>query len=105
VSDIDEEARAEALDILTEIPGWRMPEPRWDHVAGLVDTIGTALATGDADMLRTATIDLELASPFRVTRMNPAERQPPPQKVQDRVNHLIHSLGGDSKGPEKPART
>lgn len=103
--DIDDEAKAEALDILTEIPSWRMPEPRWDHVAELVDAIGTALTTGDPDMLRTARNFLELASPFRVTRMNPAAvRVSPPQKVQERINHLIHSLGGDGKGQDKPAR-
>jgi hypothetical protein len=103
VPDIDDEAKAVALDILTEIPHWRMPEPRWDHVAELVDAIGTALTTGDPDLLRTTRSFLEQASPFRVPRIDPAAVSPP-QKVQERINHLIHSLGGDGKGQDKPAR-
>jgi hypothetical protein len=105
VPEIDDETKTEALDVLTEILSWRMPDPQWNHIADLVETMASALTTGDAGKLRTATIDLELASPFRVTRIGATDRQSPPQKVQDRVNHLIHSLGGDSKGQEKPART
>jgi hypothetical protein len=91
--DLDGETRADALDVLRDLLDWRMAPARWEQVERLVAAMDSALADGDVNALRRATIELELASPVRVTRLGATPQGPPPEKVRERANHMIHSIG------------
>lgn len=88
-----EEERAEALETLADVVEWRLPVERWDHVADIVETLAQAFAYGDMAGFRDGVIDLEMVGPVRVTRIGTTPSVPPPERVRDRVNHLVHSLG------------
>lgn len=93
-SPFDDELRSDLLDVLDDVPVWRLAPERWQQVNELLRVIADALVSEDVGMLRDATGELELAGPVRITRIGstPAETEPPPQEVQERVNHLKHSL-------------
>jgi hypothetical protein len=94
---LDEEARADALDVLADLLRWQLVPKRWERVERIVDSAAQAVVAGDADALRDAIGELELAGPVRVTRIGATPLVPPPERVRDRANHLVHSLGGASQ--------
>jgi hypothetical protein len=91
-SELDAELRADLLDVLDDVTQWRLASQRWQQVYDLLGAITDALASGDIDALRVATGELELAGPVRITRIGATPADPPPDDVQERVNHLKHSL-------------
>jgi hypothetical protein len=92
--ELDDETSAEALDVLGDLLEWQLAPQRWERVEQIVVAMAEALAAGDADGLREATAELELAGPVRVTRIGATPLVPAPERVRDRANHLVHSLGG-----------
>jgi hypothetical protein len=89
---IDPEARTDALDVVHDVLAWRLVDERWQRVAQSLDAMATAVAAQDTAGVESATAELELASPVRVTRIGATSVNPPPEIVRDRVNHLVHSL-------------
>jgi hypothetical protein len=72
---------------------WRLHPSRWERIAPIVAALTEALEHGDREALVTATADLELAGPLRITRIGDDPLVPPPPPVRDRLNRLVHTLG------------
>jgi hypothetical protein len=67
---------------------------RWEDVEGILAMLGDRLNLADPKQLTTlhqATVTLELAGPVRITIVDKAAVSVP-DKVRERVNHLIHEL-------------
>lgn len=86
--------RTEALDVLSDALSWRLAGPRWATIEQVLAAMDAALAAGDVAALATATAGLELAGPVRVTKIGADPVVPPPPAIRDRLNRLVHSLGG-----------
>lgn len=86
--------RTEALDVLSDALSWRLAGPRWAAIEQVLAAMDAALAAGDVATLAAATTDLELAGPVRIIRIGADPAVPPPTTVRDRLNQLVHSLGG-----------
>jgi CATRA-associated small protein len=86
--------RAEALDVISDALSWRLAGTRWAAIEQVLVAMDAALAAGDVTALATATTDLELAGPVRITRIGADPVVPPPPAIRDRLNQLVHSLGG-----------
>jgi hypothetical protein len=96
------DARAEALDVLTEVPDWQLTPERWERVEQLLDRISDALHDRDDDGLWAATANLELVGPMRITTRlgDVAPGEPPPEPVRDRIVRLVHHL--ERRTPDEP---
>jgi hypothetical protein len=86
--------RAEALDVVSDALEWRLAEARWEAVEQVLVVMDAALEAGDPDALAAATADLELAGPLRITRIGATPVVPPAPPIRDRLDRLVHSLGG-----------
>ncbi|CAM4438738.1 CATRA system-associated protein [Nocardia ninae] len=95
VPPLDDETRDDLLDVLSDLAEWRLPPPRWEHVAQAVDALVEPLMNGDALAVRAAIDEVELMGPVRATRIGAGDRSSAPSRVMDRVNTLVHTLGGD----------
>lgn len=92
-------AMTDALEVLTEVPGWSLPLAQWKHISKIVGSIEVAAGKADLAALRNATADLLVVSPVRITRIGAEPKVPPPGRIRERVNRLIYSLTG-----QQPAR-
>lgn len=95
-ADLEVQATAEAIDVLRDVLVWELAPPRWHEVERIVESIEAALAAADVDALREVTADLELVGPVRIPRIGATPQVPAPDRVRERTNHLIHSLGATS---------
>ncbi len=89
----DAAARGDALDALLDASQWDLTETKWVAIEQILDAMQAALASGDRDAFVATTTDLELAGPFRITKIG-SESVKPPRVVRDRLNQLVHALGG-----------
>ncbi|WP_433064016.1 CATRA conflict system CASPASE/TPR repeat-associated protein [Dactylosporangium sp. CS-033363] len=101
-SGLDGEAVGDALDVLGDVPQWRMPEAWWDQIAPIVRAMADAVAAGDSAALEAATARLELASPIRITDLDAVATVPAPPPIMVLYNHLCHALGAEPL-PREPA--
>ena len=105
---LDAELRSDLLDVLDDLPLWRLAPLRWQQVYALLGTISEALLGKDFPALRDVVGELELTGPVRTTRIGAAPNEPPPQDVQERLNHLKHQVrsldGSVGQGPERSDR-
>jgi hypothetical protein len=99
---IDEESTAEALEALGDLAEWQLPAERWDRVAAIIEVLIHTYTDRDGPAFRNAIIDLEMAGPVRITRIGATPTVPPPQRVRDRANHLVHSLAQLSRDAIDP---
>jgi len=60
----------------------------------MLDAIAAALEAGDVEALTAATADMELAGPLRIIRIGTVPIVPPPPPIRERLNRLVHALGG-----------
>jgi CATRA-Associated Small Protein len=98
------EARAEALDVVSDALQWRLNEMRWQSLEHILAAMDAAMAASDAAALMAATANLELVGPVRLTRIGATPAVPPPAPVRDRLNRLVHSLSGTpAQEREEPA--
>ncbi|HUY46730.1 MAG TPA: CATRA system-associated protein [Streptosporangiaceae bacterium] len=88
------DVRAEALDVVSDALQWRLAEARWQAIEQVLSAMDAALEADNLDALAAATADLELAGPLRITRIGATPVVPPAPPVRDRLNQLVHSLGG-----------
>jgi hypothetical protein len=86
--------RADALDVISDALSWQLADARWAAIEQILVTMDAALTAGSSVDLAAATTDLELAGPVRITRIGAVPVVPPPPAVRDRLNQLVHSLGG-----------
>ncbi|MFI0480907.1 CATRA system-associated protein [Actinomadura sp. 9N215] len=89
----------DALDVLGDLLMWRFPLERWARIEPVAARMQEACAAGDEAALRNATADLELMGPDRITRIGDTPVVPPPPRIRERANQLIHSLGGNAAQP------
>jgi hypothetical protein len=96
----DFDARAEALDVVSDALEWRLTEARWLAIEPVLIAMDAALAAGDLQALEAASADLGLAGPLRITRIGATPVVPPVPPVRDLLNRLVFSLGGTPVPPE-----
>jgi hypothetical protein len=96
---LDTNLRADALDVLQDVVQWRLTAARWATVRGALDAMRAAYDAGDADALREAVYDLELAGPVRANSLGGEEIGEPPAPVYDVANSLRHDLSGEGAPP------
>lgn len=89
----DADTLADALDVLAEVPAWKLSPQRWDQVLAVLDRMAAAFRGGDAQELRDAVADLELSGPTRIQRVGTKETTGTPDQVVGRLGALVHSLG------------
>jgi hypothetical protein len=82
------------LDIAEDISVWRLTEARWEEIGRVLDTIALAAQSGDREAFLISVSDLELLGPIRATRIGSTPTVPTPAPVRDRINVLVHTLGG-----------
>ncbi|WP_158852132.1 CATRA system-associated protein [Saccharothrix deserti] len=90
--DLDDESADDALTVLGDVRSWQLTEVRWATVADVLAALAGAVERGDVEGLRVATIELELASPTRITRIGAEPAVPPPPPVLEIVNSLVRRL-------------
>ena len=86
--------RAEALDVISDALQWRLADARWQAIEQVLIAMEAALQADDPEALTAATADLELVGPLRVIRIGATAVVSAPPPVRDRLNWLVHSLGG-----------
>ncbi|MEU8082590.1 CATRA system-associated protein [Micromonospora sp. NPDC049101] len=91
-----------AVDILRALLAQEFAETRWDEVERLINALKDAVAAGNFDAFDAAVVELELVGPIRVTRLGSIPVVPPPSRVRERVNRLIHELVKPSSSPQEP---
>lgn len=94
----DADTVADALDVLAEVPAWRLSPQRWEQVHLILGRMDAAFAGNDAQDLRDAVTDLVLSGPKRILRIGSQARTGVPDHVLARRNPLVHALS-----KEKPA--
>jgi hypothetical protein len=98
----DFDARAEALDVVSDALQWRLTEARWLAIEPVLLAMDAALAAGDLQALEVATADLGLAGPLRITRIGATPVVSPVPPIRDLLNRLVYSLGGTAAPPHAP---
>lgn len=96
----DETVKADALDITLDVFQWRFAAARWAAVARILADMEAAIAANERQALASATAELELVAPLRIIMIEAQPTTPPPQEVRDRLNRLVHALGGTPPGKQ-----
>lgn len=102
-ADFDPETTADALEMLADLAGWTLAPARWDEVDRILARIDRVLVAGDAQSLRDALIDLELAGPVKATRIGAEDLRPASDETLYRRTQLIYALGAPA-GPDPQPR-
>ncbi|XVS61692.1 CATRA system-associated protein [Actinosynnema sp. CA-299493] len=89
---LDDESTEDALGVLADVASWRLTDGRWSTVTALLTALLDAVEDADVDAFRAATIQLELASPTRITRIGAEPAVPPPAPVLEIANSVVHRL-------------
>jgi hypothetical protein len=92
------EAVQDACVILAEVNDWRLPPTDWVELAQLIENMSAAFAAADAKGIYHAIEELDLYTPDRAIPLG-ADRAvaPAPPPLRERVNQLVHTLGGDPR--------
>ena len=89
---LDAESAEDALGVLADVTSWRLTDGRWSTVTTLLAALVDAVENGDVDAFRAATIQLELSSPTRITRIGAEPAVPPPAPVLEIADSVVHRL-------------
>jgi hypothetical protein len=104
---VNDDDRQDALDVLESALHWQLPTSRWRGVDEALTAMAEALARDDAAAFRRVESDLELAGPVRAVSAQHPPKDPVPEPVRERINELIHTLGGaaepNRRQPDGPA--
>jgi hypothetical protein len=90
--------RAKAVRTLRAALAWKLAPARWNLVAELLDLLAEAAQAGDGALLAAAAAELDQVGPVRITRIGSTPKQPAPEPVRERLNHLVHRLSGPADG-------
>ena len=99
----DDETIQDAVDVLQDLVLWEMSPQRWEHIAGVLQRIDSALAGRDPAELREAVTELEISGPARMLRIGTKQTTGIPPQVLERRNALVHSLTSGRR-PEAATR-
>lgn len=94
MTDHERQVLEDAIHVLEDLLLWELTAARWEGVAGILEAVAAEVAADDLSNLAEATIQLELAGPVRITRIGAMPTEPPPPRVRERINQLIHRLSG-----------
>jgi nucleoside phosphorylase len=83
----------DALEVVTDLLAWRLDTAGWQRVALVLETLESALRTGDEQALAARTAELETLSPYRIVPIS--LDHPAPASLRLRANRLIHTLTGE----------
>jgi hypothetical protein len=97
VTEHPQQGLQDAVLVLEDLLTLELSPARWEGIAGVLEALVTEVAAGDLNNLAEATIQLELAGPVRITRIGAMPTEPPPPRVRERINQLIHSLSGKDR--------
>jgi len=103
------QVRDDAQDVLRDMLEWSLVPARWADVEDALDVLDAKLDLTGPEQLAAfsdATTTLELSAPVRISRVDKLA-VPVPDKIRERVNHLIHELGqpGDGDDPDEDSGT
>ncbi|WP_330277833.1 hypothetical protein OG205_20465 [Lentzea sp. NBC_00516] len=94
-------ARDEILSMLNQVSDLRLSAERWQKVTALLHRMESARAANDLDGMLAVVVELEMAA-RRIPTIGSEPAGPPPPPVRDRLNQLVHALGGDQgSGPSR----
>jgi CATRA-associated small protein len=94
VTDQPQQVVEDAVHVLADLLLLELSPARWEGIAGILEALAAEVAVSDLSNLGEATIQLELAGPVRITRIGALPTEPPPPRVRERINQLIHTLSG-----------
>ncbi len=80
--------------ILEEVKEWRLPLTEWTELSELIESIAEALSAADASTLGRLIDELVLHTPERAIPLGADRVVPMPPPLRERVNQLVHTLGG-----------
>ncbi|URN14710.1 MULTISPECIES: CATRA system-associated protein [Streptomyces] len=89
---VEPETRRMAMDVLEDIPAWRLRRGDWNAVGHGLEAMRRSLAAGDTAGLRRALADVEMAGPHRIVGLEDAALLPLPEECRERVDELVHAL-------------
>lgn len=89
---MESRVRQRALDVLADIPRWRLGGDAWDRVGQGLRDMERAVGAGDRVALQRAAAEVELAGPYRVLGLEDVDLLPPPETLRERVAELVHAL-------------
>jgi hypothetical protein len=105
-------AITDAVDVLGDLPAWRLAPGRWEQVEQTLDALGAAIGAGDLHAVESAVAVLEVLGPTRITRIGANPTMPVPAPIRERTQTLVHLLSGftaataggrDPGGDDRPA--
>jgi nucleoside phosphorylase len=88
--DPDPQIRQDLLDVLGDLPQWRLSGAAWQVVAEALEKYDEAAAREGKDALVRLTVALETLSPPRILPLDLSYPPPPPLRL--RANRLVHAL-------------
>ena len=97
---LDDEARTDALDVLTDALQWRLTAARWAASAPRSTRWPRRCARATLRPCGRRVADLELLGPVRAVPIGREPVVPPPDPVRDEINELVGVLDDD---PEQPS--
>jgi hypothetical protein len=92
MSDRLSQLKDDAVNVLQDALLWELSPSRWEGITAILQALETDLADEDVEALAEVVAQLELAGPVRITSIGAPPVAPPPPKVRERINHLIHRL-------------
>ncbi|MGW5311210.1 CATRA system-associated protein [Nocardia thailandica] len=94
-SGLDEETRADLIEVLQDLTVWQLPPVRWEQIVATIDELASFLSIGDGAGARSALVELELLGPVRARRIGTSERVSITEPVRTRAARLVHALTVD----------
>lgn len=82
----------DAVNVLQDVLQWHLSPARWEAIGAVIEVMEAD--TADLDAISDGTSQLEMAGPVRITRIGSTPTEPPPQKIQERLNTLVEKLSG-----------
>lgn len=92
MSDRLTQLKDDAANVLQDALSWELSPARWEGISAILQALESDLAEQDIDAIADAVAQLELAGPVRLTSIGAPPVTPPPPKVRERINQLIHQL-------------
>ena len=87
---------------------WRLQIHEWFVIDQALDDLAGALATGNRRQLNHALAAIERCRPEKTRGSSAAKDGPPPDRVRERIDQLIHTLSlapeGEEERPPDPSR-
>lgn len=100
---LDPQIRQDSLDVLSDLPRWRLSGGAWQIVAEALEECDDAARRGEKDALVQLTVTLETLSPRRIRPLDLS--YPPPPSLRLRASRLVHALADPATRLAAPVST